>query len=141
MNRIEITVSRLIPAAPADVYDVWLDPKSPGGPWFGCDRVVLDAKVGGLFHHAVKHEGREWAHYGRFVELERPRLIEHTWMSEATRGLDSRVRITLEPKENGTLFSLLHSGLPDDALGRQHQEGWTYVASAIASRFGGSRSA
>ena len=137
MNRIELTVSRVIPATPAEVYDVWLDPKSPGGPWFGCERVVLDVKVGGLLHHAVKHEGREWAHYGRFLQLDKPRLIEHTWMSEATRGFDSHVRVSLEAQKSGTLFTLLHSGLPDDAMGRQHQEGWTYVANAMAGAFGG----
>lgn len=37
MNRItttELTVKRTIPATPAEVYDVWLDAKSPGSPWF-----------------------------------------------------------------------------------------------------------
>jgi uncharacterized protein YndB with AHSA1/START domain len=136
MNRIELTVSRLIPATPEEVYGVWIDPKSPGGPWFGCERVVLDARVGGLFHHAVKHQGREWAHYGRFIHLDRPRLIEHTWMSEATRGFDSNVRVTLEPERGGTSFTLVHSGLPDDDMGRQHREGWTFIAGAIAARFG-----
>jgi uncharacterized protein YndB with AHSA1/START domain len=136
MKTIELTVSRLIPATPQEIFDVWLDPKSPGGPWFGADRVVVDARVGGLFHHAMKHEGREWAHYGRFIHLDRPRLIEHTWMSEATRGLDSIVRIVLEAQKEGTSFTLVHSGLPDDAMGRQHHEGWTFITDAIAKRFG-----
>ena len=33
MNPIEITVTRMIPAAAERVFDVWMDPKSPGGPW------------------------------------------------------------------------------------------------------------
>src|SRR6266853_925316 len=51
-------------------------------------------RLDGLFYHAVKHEGRLWPHYGRFIRLDRGRAIEHTWMSEATKGLESVVTIT-----------------------------------------------
>ena len=40
--------------------------------------------------------------YGRFVALERGRLIEHTWVSEATRGCETLVTITLEPRDGTT---------------------------------------
>jgi uncharacterized protein YndB with AHSA1/START domain len=134
-KQTDLTLTRSIAATPAEVYDVWLDPKSPGGPWFGCKRVVLDAKVDGLFYQAVEHAGREWAHYGRFVVLDRPRRIEHTWVSEGTRGLESVVALTFEPEGTGTRVTLRHSGVPDDAFGRQHGEGWAYVLGAIAERF------
>jgi len=135
MNRIELDVSRVVPASPAEVFEVWLDQKSPGGPWFGASRVILNPVVDGLFYHAVVHEGRTWAHYGRFVRIEKPELIEHTWMSEATRGFESMVTVKLTPHARGTLFSLRHSGLPDDEMGRRHEEGWNFVASAILNRF------
>jgi uncharacterized protein YndB with AHSA1/START domain len=45
MKRIDVTVSRVIPASPAEVFRVWLDPKSPGSPWFGSERVILNAVV------------------------------------------------------------------------------------------------
>lgn len=132
----ELTLTRTIPASAAEIYDVWLDTRSPGGPWFGCHRVILDAKVDGLFYHSVSHEGREWAHYGRFVALDRPRRIEHTWVSEGTRGLESIVTITFAPAGNNqTLVTLRHTGVPDDDFGRQHGEGWAYVLGAIAERF------
>jgi uncharacterized protein YndB with AHSA1/START domain len=35
MRLTEISVSRTIPAPAEKVFDVWIDPKSPGGPWFG----------------------------------------------------------------------------------------------------------
>jgi uncharacterized protein YndB with AHSA1/START domain len=141
MKRIDITVSRVIPASPAEVFDVWLDSKSPGGPWFGCQRVILNPVVDGLFFQAVHHEGRSWAHYGRFVRLEKGRAIEHTWMSEATRGIESIVTITLEPKGSDTVLTLRHSNLPDDDMGRKHEEGWRFVAGALADRFASRRKA
>jgi uncharacterized protein YndB with AHSA1/START domain len=135
MNFVDLKLSRTIKAKPGDVYDVWIDAKSPGGPWFGCERVILNAAVDGLFYHCVRHEGREWAHYGRFIRLDRPRSIEHTWVSEATRGVESVVTLTFEPRGNETEVTLRHANVPDDAMGRQHEEGWNFVLSAIASRF------
>jgi len=78
MTFTEIAVSRDIPASPEEVFDVWLDPKSPGGPWFGAERTILNAAVDGLSYIAVKHEGKSSAHYGWFVRIERPRLVEYT---------------------------------------------------------------
>jgi uncharacterized protein YndB with AHSA1/START domain len=135
MKRIDVTVSRVIPASTDEVYGAWLDPKIPGSPWFGCERVILNAVVDGLFFHAVVHEGKTWAHYGRFVRLDPGRAIEHTWMSEATRGFESVVTVTLSPKGDDTLLALRHANLPDDEMGRQHEEGWTFVAAALADRF------
>jgi uncharacterized protein YndB with AHSA1/START domain len=138
VNRIEVCVSRTIAASPGEVFDVWLDPKSPGSPWFGPERVIINATVDGLFYHCVRHEGRLWAHYGRFVRLDRPRVIEHTWVSEATRGIESTVTVTLEAIEGSTLLTLRHRDLPADDMGRRHEEGWTFVVQAIGQRFASS---
>ena len=84
MQTTEIIVTRTIPATPEEVYDVWIDPKSPGGPWFGATKVIVNVVVDGLFYLAVGHESKMWPHYGRFTKLERPKIVEHTWMSEST---------------------------------------------------------
>src|SRR6476469_9160428 len=126
MTTHDFTVSRTIHGSADEVFDVWLDPKSPGGLWFGVERVIANPVVDGLFYHAVKHEGRLWPHYGRFIRLDRGRAIEHTWMSEATKGLESIVTITLAAQGENTEVTLRHANVPDDDLGRSHQEGWTW---------------
>jgi uncharacterized protein YndB with AHSA1/START domain len=131
----EVSVSRTIAATPAQIYAVWLDPASPGSPWFGTARAIVNATVDGLFYHSVEHAGRSWAHYGRFIALDPPRRIQHTWMSEATRGLESVVTITLEATGASTAVTLHHANIPDDPMGRQHADGWGFVLSAIADRF------
>lgn len=123
----DLTLTRTIAARPEELYDVWLDPKSPGGPWHGCVKLLLDARVDGLFYHAGDFEGRRWHHYGRFVALERGRRIEHTWVSEGTRGLESVVTITFEPEGEKTRMTLRHAGVPDDDFGRQHADGWGWM--------------
>ena len=135
MEFTEITVTRTIPATPEEVYDVWIDPKSPGGPWYGAERVIVNPVVDGLFYFAVKHEGRIWAHYGRFVKLERAKVAEYTWMSEATKGAESVVTFTLEKQGSDTKVVLRHAGVPDDALGRQHKDGWEWIVGALADVF------
>lgn len=141
MNVTEVTVSRTIPASVDRVFDVWMNPKNPGGPWFGADRVIVNLTVDGLFYLAPKHEGKVWPHYGRFIAIERPRMVEHTWVSEATKGLESIVTFTLEPRGEETEVTLRHSGLPDDEMGRQHKDGWTWVLSMLAEALASRRSA
>jgi uncharacterized protein YndB with AHSA1/START domain len=141
MKLTEITVSRTISASPENVFDVWMDAKSPGGPWFGSDRVILNPIVDGLFYLAVKHEGRTWPHYGRFLQIDRPRVVEYTWMSEGTKGAESIVTVTLEPRGEQTEVTLLHSGVPDDEMGRKHKDGWAWVLSALAESLASRRSA
>lgn len=135
MKLTDLTVSRTVKASPEDVFDVWIDPKSPGGPWFGAERVILSPVVDGLFYHAVKHEGRTWAHYGRFIQVERPRLIEYTWVSEATRGVESIVTVKFLARDGQTEVTLRHSGVPDDEMGRQHEADWGWVLSMLTERF------
>jgi uncharacterized protein YndB with AHSA1/START domain len=141
MTLTAITVSRTIPAPARQVFDIWMDEKSPGGPWFGAERVILNPVVDGLFYFAVKHEGRTWPHYGRFLVVNRPRNVEYTWMSEATKGLESVVAVTFEAHGSETEVTLRHSGIPDDELGRQHKEGWTWILSMLAERFASHSSA
>src|SRR5580692_2699015 len=124
MKLTDLTVARTIAASPEAVFDVWMDPASPGGPWFGAARLAIDVKVDGLFYFAVEHEGRTWAHYGRFLAIERPSpggsgVVEYTWMSEATQGAESVVTVTFQPLGEETEVTVRHAGVPDNAMGRR----------------------
>jgi uncharacterized protein YndB with AHSA1/START domain len=134
-KQLDLTVSRTISACPEEVFDAWLDPEVPGTTWHDCEQLILQPKVDGLFYHAVEHRDRLWSHYGRFIALERGRTIQHTWMSEATRGLESVVTIKLSPAGDGTAFVLTHTGLPDDEMGRSHETGWNYITSQLVEHF------
>ena len=140
MKLTELTVARTIAASADKVFDVWVDPKSPGGPWFGAARLLIDVTVDGLFYFAVENEGRTWAHYGRFLAIERPGpggsgVVEYTWMSEATQGAESVVTVTFQPLGEETEVTVRHAGVPDNAMGRRHAEGWTWMLNLLAERF------
>ena len=141
MNTTEVNILRIVSASPEKVFDVWMDASSPGGPWFGAKRIILNPVVDGLFYLALEHQGRTWPHYGRFLKLDRPRLIEHTWMSEATKGNESVVTLTFKPRGEPTEVTLRHAGVPDDELGRQHKDGWSFILGALADALTARRSA
>lgn len=135
METTDITVAKTIAAKPEDVFDAWLDRNRPGGPWFGPARVILNPTVDGLFFFAVEHEGKMWAHYGRFTRIERPSVIECAWMSEATKGLESLVTVTFAARDGATEVTLRHSGVPDNVMGRRHKDGWTWTLNNLAESF------
>ncbi len=141
MNLTDITVTRTIPARVEKIFDLWIDPKSPGGPWFGTVRVIMNPVVDGLFYSAVQNEGRTWPHYGRFLRLDRPNLIEHTWVSEATKGVESVVTLTMQSRGDETEVTLRHSGVPDDEMGCKHKDGWTWILDMLAKGMAARRSA
>lgn len=133
---IEIRLERTIPAPPGEVFDGWLDPRVPGNPWNAAEKLILDPKTEGLFYWALKGT----AHYGRFTSITRPSLIQHTWVSPNTLGLESIVTVAFKAQENGTLMTLVHSQLPDHELARGHENGWKYFVSVFREQFGnGSR--
>jgi uncharacterized protein YndB with AHSA1/START domain len=138
MKLTNLECSRLIPAPPDEVFDVWIDPSCPGGPWFSPEtdaqtsKTILDARVDGLFYHCVMAGGQSWTHYGRFTRLERGRLAEHTWVCEATKGRESVVTTRFEARDGGTFVTLVHAGIPDDDEGRAQDAGWKWILGALA---------
>jgi hypothetical protein len=60
------------------------------------------------------HEGQIWPHYGRFLQIDRPRLVEYTWVSEATKGIEFVVAVSFQPRGQETEVTLHHSNAADD---------------------------
>ena len=87
---LKVTVPRRIEASPEEVFDAWAEPDL-FRRWLEPRRAVLrKAAVDELWYWEAEHLGRPWPHYCRYLRVERPRLLEFAWVSEATRGLESR---------------------------------------------------
>jgi uncharacterized protein YndB with AHSA1/START domain len=128
---IAVTVESTIPTTPGDCFDAWLNPKIPGTPWNTADKLLWNPTVDGLFYWAYKGT----PHFGRFTAVERPRRLQHTWMSPNTSGLESTVTVTFEARGEHTLMTLVHSGLPDTDGGRSHERGWNYFLDLFPASF------
>jgi len=89
-------------------------------------------KVDGLFYTVLEHEGTRYAHYGLITQLERGKVVQHTWVSQGTKGLESLVTTTFAPRDGGTFVTVRHTGVPDDEEGRMHVMGWNFVLGSLA---------
>jgi uncharacterized protein YndB with AHSA1/START domain len=133
---VEIKVERTIPAPPSDVFDAWLDPKVPGTLWHGHDKLILNPKVDGLWYLLSRAHRRDGTpHYGRFIDIDRPGRIQHSWMSRNTLGEESTVTVTFQNKGEDTLITILHSGLPTEDTANAHEKGWNSVFDKFSDIF------
>jgi len=129
---IEIKCERTIPAPPSEVFDAWLDPKIPGTPFHGSEKLIVNLRVDGLLYWLFRGQ----PHFGRFTEIDRPGRLQHTWMSRKTLGEETVVTVTFQKKGEGTLMTLLHFGFTTDDMAQAHEKGWNVILGNFAEIFG-----
>lgn len=125
----EIRLTRRIAASVDEVFDAWTDAGSLA-QWMvpiagGATRAQVDARVGGRFHIDMAGNGKVYPHDGEYLRVERPHLLEFTWISNATNR--QRSVVTVELRALGveeTELTLTHRLLPDQESARAHHEGW-----------------
>ena len=133
---VDIKVERTIPAPPDEVFDAWLDPKVPGTLWHGHEKLIFNPEVDAVWYLLTfAHRPEGTPHYGRFIEIDRPGRIQHSWMSRNTLGEETLVTLTFQKKAEGTLLTILHSRLPNDEMARAHEKGWNFVTENFANIF------
>ena len=86
MKLTEIIVHQTIPAPATKIFGVWMDPNSPGGPWFGAERVILNPGGGWSVLLRGQARGTDLVPLRQISPDRSPVPIEYTWMSEAPKG-------------------------------------------------------
>ncbi len=146
MGVYEFTVEHNLLATPERLFAIWLNGQDRRGPWVGDGMRIIEPRVGGLFYWPDRNfsdmggGGGEWAHYGRFLQIEEPHLIEYTWMSQWTDGLESVIRVELREFEDDKQFTkvtLRQSGLPDNRHGYEHKNAWIRILGEMGARLWG----
>ncbi len=96
-------------------------------PMPGCNtKATIDPRVGGRFHIGMMADGQSYPRDGEYLRLERPRLIEFTWISNATNQQRSVVTVELSPIGQGeTELKLTHKLLPTEESAQSHHHGWS----------------
>jgi uncharacterized protein YndB with AHSA1/START domain len=113
--------------------------------WWGSDemyRVVKwtgDVRPGGTWQADTKAagDGPEMIVRGKFLVVDPPRVLEHTWEPSWENFLSTTVRYTLTPTPSGTRVEVRHSGFAEAAAaGQDHAEGWMRVLNWLEEHFG-----
>jgi len=111
------TLSEIIAAKPAEIYEAWLSSKGhtamTGSP------AKVDGKVGGQFS--------AWDGYifGKTLELATDQRIAQAWRTTEfpDDAADSHLEVLLEAVSEGTKITLTHSDMPADQVD-SYRQGW-----------------
>jgi len=140
VNRPSLTLKRRINAEPAKIYAAWTDPQkiahwfAPASVRAGSGHAVIDARVGGRFRVGfVLENGENFEVGGVYREMVPDRLLVFSWAWHTTPERESQVTVSLQPDGDGTLLTLHHEQLFDQAACDSHQRGWNNALDKLAS--------
>lgn len=125
----QIQLKRKLAATPDEVYEAWTDAASIS-QWMvpvvgGRTEAQADARVGGALHIKMYGLSSQHEQPAEYLRLERPRLIEFSWVADPAAEHRSIVTVELKPVgKDETELTLTHRLLPSEDSAQNHYSGW-----------------
>ena len=124
---ISFMIEQTMSASTSEIFHAWTEAFDT---WFASPGAIrMNPAVGEPYWFEVIHEGKRHPHYGRFLALERDRVIEQTWVTgrDGTEGAETTVRVELNPTGRGTILRLMHSGFANEESAHRHAGAWPQI--------------
>ena len=130
-TRPSLTFKRRLDASPDKVYAAWTDPEKIVR-WFGrvdlkpeTMQAQIDARVGGRYRINFTIEAGEYFEVGGvYREVVPNERLVFSWAWHSTPERESLVTVALKPDGAGTLLTIHHEQLSDQAACDGHERGW-----------------
>ena len=74
---------------------------------------------------------RDYVHVGKFLKIDKPHVLEFTWISDGTEQKETIVRLQFEAKGAGTLLTLTHENFVSEKARQDHNQGWTAICDKL----------
>ncbi len=119
ISKVQARVTHRCVSFAERIYDAWLNTEK-ARHWMEAallkcglagdvQRIEIDARVGGSFFFSDIRDGAETKHWGTYLELNRPRKIVFTWITDESEEVDpSKVTLAIEPDGQGCIASIVH---------------------------------
>jgi uncharacterized protein YndB with AHSA1/START domain len=138
MNEVDAIVKEIVINAPAEqVYDAIADPLQRVQWWgregrFQATHMESDLRPGGKWKMSgTAAAGKPFTVYGEYRAVERPRLLEWTWIADFRENEPATVvRFDLEEKNGATTVRLTHSGFANQQA-RDSYQGWPWLLALL----------
>ena len=125
---LTLSISRVIRTTPEKVFRAFTDPAWYAA-WWGPEGTQsevreLDLREGGAYRIDMHMpDGSTVTLYGRYREIEPPRLLSYTWAWEG-QPLETVVTLEIEPHSDGAELTVTHEGFVDQRDVGMHDHGW-----------------
>jgi uncharacterized protein YndB with AHSA1/START domain len=138
-------VAEIVINAPAErVFAALADPRQRVQWWgskgrFQATHMESDLRPGGAWlMSGTAMEGKPFTVRGEYRTIERPRVLEFTWLPDWKEEPQTLVRFDLEEKDGTTTVRLTHSGFATDAA-REGYQGWPWLLSMLRAHVEGNQ--
>lgn len=128
-----VQVSRSIDATPETVFDAWLEPAVMRrwmfhkAPYEICE-VDNERVVGGKFSIVERHGDEEIAHFGRYMEFQRPNKLVFSLRVPKFYPGETLVTVGIEPAVYGCDVTLTQTGVAPEVT----EAGWRNMLESLA---------
>jgi uncharacterized protein YndB with AHSA1/START domain len=140
-DKLHVYLERRLTASPERVFDAWIEPALLSQWMFGPAvrdeeilDVTIDPRAGGFFSFAVRRQGQQITHVGRYLQMTRPRRLVFTWGIGGVSEEESRVVVDLLAAGTACELTLMHELRPHLAnYAAVTEAGWMTMLDRLTS--------